>query len=288
MTYLRRYEPGELVRFSGDTYTTRSHDSLKISHGKWCWWSRGIGGITALDYLIEVEGLSLPDAVIQLTGPPVRHNSTQQREQPRPPPAFQLPPRHADNRRVSAYLQGRGIQPEIINHCIKHGQLYEDAEHHNCVFVGYDGDTPRHAALRGTLPGSTFMGDLPGSDKRFSFAVQRKAGSGALCVFECAIDALSYLTLLKIRGLDWRQANVLSLSGVYGPKSSGGMKLPLALEQYLRDNPQIDTIILCLDSDDTGRMASSAIQHLLADYAVRDNPPCGAKDYNELLQKRLS
>ena len=288
MTYLRRYEPDELVRFSGDSYTTRTHDSLKISNGKWCWWSRGIGGVTALDYLIEVQGLSLPDAVVQLTGPPPYRNSAQRREKPRPPPVFELPPRHADNRRVSAYLQGRGIHLEIINHCIKHSQLYEDAEHHNCVFVGYDGETPRHAALRGTLSGSDFMGDVPGSDKRFSFAVPKRAGSGTLCVFECAIDALSYLTLLKANGRDWRSANVLSLSGVYGPKHGGGIKLPLALEQYLRDNPQIDTIILCLDSDDTGRMASGAIQRLLTDYTVWDNPPRAAKDYNELLQKRLA
>ena len=63
LTYLRCCEPEELVRFSGDTYTTKTHDSLKISNGKWCWWSRGIGGTTALDYLIYVQGLSLPDAV---------------------------------------------------------------------------------------------------------------------------------------------------------------------------------------------------------------------------------
>ena len=53
LTYLREYEPGELVKFSSNTYTTRTHDSLKISNGKWMWWSRGIGGKSALDYLIK-------------------------------------------------------------------------------------------------------------------------------------------------------------------------------------------------------------------------------------------
>ena len=38
LTYLREYEPGELVKFSSNTYTTRTHDSLKISNGKWMWW----------------------------------------------------------------------------------------------------------------------------------------------------------------------------------------------------------------------------------------------------------
>lgn len=50
LTYLRRFEPEELVHIGGDTYATRTHDSLKISNGKWCWWSRGIGGTNALDY----------------------------------------------------------------------------------------------------------------------------------------------------------------------------------------------------------------------------------------------
>ena len=50
LTYLRRFEPEELVHIGGDTYATRTHDSLKISNGKWCWWSRNIGGTNALDY----------------------------------------------------------------------------------------------------------------------------------------------------------------------------------------------------------------------------------------------
>jgi hypothetical protein len=55
LTYLQHYEPQELVRFSGNVYTTRTHDSLKISNGKWYWWSRNIGGRSALDYLIKVR-----------------------------------------------------------------------------------------------------------------------------------------------------------------------------------------------------------------------------------------
>jgi hypothetical protein len=68
LTYLRAYEPNELVRFSGNTYTTRTHDSLKISNGKWMWWSRGIGGNSALDYLVKVKGLSFLEAVETIMG----------------------------------------------------------------------------------------------------------------------------------------------------------------------------------------------------------------------------
>lgn len=55
LTYLKTCEPNELVHISGNHYCTREHDSLKISNGKWYWFSRGFGGYNALDYLIKVS-----------------------------------------------------------------------------------------------------------------------------------------------------------------------------------------------------------------------------------------
>ena len=67
LTYLRNYEPQELVHVSGNTYCTKEHDSLRISNGKWCWFSQGIGGRSALDYLIKVKGmLSNSEFVVML------------------------------------------------------------------------------------------------------------------------------------------------------------------------------------------------------------------------------
>ena len=56
LSYLRVHEPQELKRCGGNEYCTVSHDSLKISNGRWHWHSQGIGGKTALDYLIKVHG----------------------------------------------------------------------------------------------------------------------------------------------------------------------------------------------------------------------------------------
>lgn len=291
LTYLQRYEPEELVHVGGNVYSTRSHGSLKISNGKWKWWSQDIGGKSALDYLIKVRGLRLPEAMRILAGapaPPTPMHTAAAREEKTEPTTFTLPKKHADNRRVFAYLCRRGLDPEIINHCIKGGQLYEDAKHHNCVFVGFDGDRqPRYATLRGTLSESSFKGDVGGSDKRFSFAVPLQAQSPTLCVFESAIDALSYLTLLKQQGKDWRRANVLSLSGVFRPGENGSSSSYKSLEQYLGDNPQVGRVVLCLDADEAGRTASQAIGAALEStgrYEVIDNPPGAGKDYNELLQ----
>ena len=71
LTYLQIYEPDQLVKVSGDTYCTREHDSLKISNGKWNWFSQKIGGKTALDYLVKVKGLSFMEAMETIHGAPL-------------------------------------------------------------------------------------------------------------------------------------------------------------------------------------------------------------------------
>lgn len=63
LSYLLRCEPNELVRISSERYSTKTHGSLKIDHGKWYWWSRGIGGRSALDYLVLVQGWDFRKAV---------------------------------------------------------------------------------------------------------------------------------------------------------------------------------------------------------------------------------
>lgn len=62
LSYLQRYEPSNLKRVAGNVYCTREHDSLKISNGKWYWWSRGFGGYSALDYLMKVRELGFVEA----------------------------------------------------------------------------------------------------------------------------------------------------------------------------------------------------------------------------------
>lgn len=66
LSYLQACEPQELRRDSPHQYRTVSHDSLVISNGLWHWHSRGIGGATALDYLIHVREMPFVDAVLVL------------------------------------------------------------------------------------------------------------------------------------------------------------------------------------------------------------------------------
>lgn len=281
LTYLQTYEPDELIKIAPGIYSTREHDSLKISNGKWCWWSKNIGGRSALDYLIKVKGMAFTDAVILLSNDkrasPVKYTSNPQPEKA----PFRLPEAYTGNERVINYLINRGIDQSIVDFCIKDGMLYEDT-HHNCVFVGFDGDVSKYAMLRSTLSNSTFMGESVGSDKRYSFSIGLDSASDTLHVFESAIDLLSYISLTISKGKE-PGCNYLSLSGIYRP-GRDSPHLPVSLEHYLSKNRLIRKIVLCLDNDEAGRIASQAIKALLPDtYSVQDIPPPEGKDYNDFL-----
>ena len=279
LTYLQHYEPQELVRFSGNVFTTRSHDSLKISNGKWNWWSRGIGGRSALDYLIKVRGMTLPEAVIQIDGqaaiaPPALSRKLEVAE----PKKLLLPEKNENNDRVVDYLLGRGIQITLVDYCLDTGRLYESQPYHNAVFIGFDRKgTPKYATLRGTT-NRRYMGEANGSDKHFSFSIPSREESHSLHLFESAIDLLSYGTLELLSGRDWRKENYLSLAGIYKPKKVIEESAPpAALTQYLKDFPQINEIALHLDNDTSGRLATKTITTLLyPSHIIFNEPPkCG-------------
>ena len=169
LTYLKACEPDELVHISGDHYCTRQHDSLKISNGKWYWFSRGFGGYNALDYLIKVREIPFMEAVERITGQ-VAYQPRQSQPKPEKPKVLLLPQASPSTNRVHAYLRSRGIDSNLIDFCIQTGRLYESTPHHNAVFVGLDKySKPRYASLRGL--GTDFVGDANGSDKRFSLQV---------------------------------------------------------------------------------------------------------------------
>lgn len=288
LTYLRAYEPNELVRFSGNTYTTRTHDSLKISNGKWMWWSRGIGGNSALDYLVKVKGLSFHEAVETIMGCKVALPTDYCTPKKETPKELKLPPKSASTDRITGYLFGRGIDYEIITHCIQKGLIFESLPYHNAVFVGKDEKgTPRYAAYRATN-NSRLMGDASGSDKHYSFRLEGSNNS-EVHLYECAIDALSYATLMKMNGDDWRKENLVSLAGVYAPREKiEESKVPAAVEGFLKSHPEIKRIVLHFDNDEVGRKASQALQIILSDrYEVIDSPPKFGKDFNDFLCMKL-
>ena len=279
LTYLENYEPNELVKVSSNVYSTRTHDSLKISNGMWMWWSRGLGGRNALDYLIKVQGLSLYEAVDRIL-----NGNFSMPNISRPPPetrpkVLELPEKVDNNDKVIAYLLRRGISRTVMDYCIQNGFIYQSKEHDNIVFVGYDKENKaRYAAVRG-MGKSSFKGDVTGSDKAFSFRIDND-NSDTLHVFEGAIDLLSYATMAEQQGLDFKGLNLVSLSGV----SNDITKIPIAMKSFLDEHEGIRKIHLHLDKDKAGRNAARALTEILSPvFEVKSSFVPVGKDVNNYL-----
>ena len=73
------------------------------------------------------------------------------------------------------------------------------------------------------------------------------------------------------------------MSGVYQPKKElKDSTIPIALSTFLKANPQIKTLYLHLDNDNTGRRCTAALKVLLQkDYEIVDAPPPVGKDVND-------
>ena len=287
LSYLQANDPGNLEKLSGNTYCTKDHDSLKISNGKWYWFSRGFGGVSALDYLMKVRNYSLQDAVEAiLGGTAIERSSFSYARKSDEPTKLLLPEVEKEPQRVIEYLKRRGIHKAIIDYCIDHSLLFETAEYHNAMFVGYDTrGIAKYAALRSTISG--YKGEVTGSDKHFSFSISETPEAEQVHLFESAIDAMSYASLVLMEGRDWRHDTYLSLAGVFKPKRQN--VVPVALPQYLKDHPTVKVLHLHLDNDEVGRGAATGIIGGLADrYQIFDEPPMdGYKDVNEELQNRM-
>lgn len=288
--FLRRYRADDLVKSSArGEFELKSHDSFKINgeSSLWHWKSRGIGGKSALDYLMHVEGCSFVEAVQLLCDAQPRFIPQRHEDVERKRPPFELPEKSPTTTRVEAYLHCRGISQAVINHCLQAGILYESMPYHNCVFVGRDADgTPRYAALRGTYTyGKQFKAEATGSDKRHGFCIEPTAESKTVVVFEAAIDAMAEMTLAGDTADKYR----LSLGGIYAPEEGRDIHPPTALEEFLRRHPQVKRIEFCLDNDPPGRAAAAALAQLYGkryQVAVR-LPPIEDFDYGDLAQAAL-
>ena len=283
LSFLEQYRPHELIKLSPGVYSMRSHDSLKISNGRWYRWSTGKGGVSALDYLISVENMPFVEAVQYICGC-CRNLSVEMKPIPeKTPKVFSLPKPYLNNKKVIEYLSLRGISRDIIDRCIKDEILYEDTRH-NCCFIGRDENgVPRYAMLRSTSPHHTFLIDAYGSNKEYSFHLS-VGNSDTLFLFESAIDLLSYFDLCG-----QSDGNYLSVAGIYQPNKTK-TTLPVAITHYLTRNTQIKNINICFDNDDKGTKAAKAIAGLLAtEYETKLMPPKVGKDYNDqlLIQKKI-
>ena len=258
---------GETLVRSGKEYRWKTHDSLTVCGNKWFRHSQSKGGYP-IDFVMEFYGKSFPEAVQLLTG---EQGESRQDASPAPSPAFRLPLRNITNANVLNYLtQERKLSPSLVNFFVSAGDIYDDAAHHNAVFVGRDADGhPRYACCRGIY--EKFRQDVAEAEKSFGFA--HRGTDKQLLVFEAPIDLLSFIELFP---KNWQQHNYLSLGGVSGK----------ALRQFLSERPDVERVFLCLDADKAGEDACKRLAGLLPDtVSVTRIQPC-MKDWNDVLVHR--
>lgn len=259
---------GETLIRSGREYRWKAHDSLTVRENKWFRHSQSKGGFP-IDFVMEFYGKSFPEAVQMLTG----EAGTEKNNVPDavPPAEFHLPLHNSTADSAIQYLTDRrGLNRKLVEAFLISGDIYEDAQHHNVVFVGRDrSGIPRYAHVRGTA--EQFRQDVTGSDKSYSF---RYEGAGnQLFVFEAPIDLLSFICLYP---KDWQTRSYLSLGGVAGK----------ALDRFLSECKDIQKVFLCLDNDIAGNDACIRLLSGIPDTVTVMRLVPARKDWNEVLQSQ--
>lgn len=251
-TQARQTDIAELLRSQGETLKRSGSESEWMDGGQkvpirgnlWYHQYEQVGG-DAVDFVRRFYNKSYPEAMEYLLGGSggtlAVSPSVQKEEKP-----FVLPPKNDNMRRVFAYLLNRrGIDREVLYAFVHKGMIYESADYHNAVFVGFDSNgKPKHAHKRGTGSESSYKGNVSGSHPEFSF--HWSGQSDTLYLFEAPIDMLSFISMQKE---GWRQHS-------YAASCSVSDRV---LFQTLKDNPNIRQVVLCLDSDEPGQTAAKRI-----------------------------
>ena len=256
---------GEQLVKSGREYRWKKHDSVTISGNRWYRHSQSKGGYP-VDFVMEFYYATFPEAVKILIG---EEGEGRQKSCPAPSKDFRLPEKNEDNEKIMKYLtEKREIEKTLVEDWIDRGDIYEEKEHHNVIFVGRDADgIPRYAHCWGTGE-IKYRGDVAGSDKSYGFSY--RGTDNQLFVFEAAIDLLSFIQLFP---KDWKKRSYLSLGGVSS----------MALMTFLSERPQITSIFLCLDNDQAGNEACEKLAGEISEgYSVIRLKP-SRKDWNEIL-----
>ena len=251
-TQARQTDIAELLRSQGETLKRSGSESEWMDGGQkvtirgnlWYHQYEQVGG-DAVDFVRRFYNKSYPEAMEYLLGGSggtlAVFPSVQKEEKP-----FVLPPKNDNMRRVFAYLLNRrGIDREVLYAFVHKGMIYESADYHNAVFVGFDSNgNAKHAHKRGTGFESSYKGNVSGSQPEYSF--HWSGQSDTLYLFEAPIDMLSFISMQKE---GWRQHS-------YAASCSVSDRV---LFQMLKDNPNIRQVVLCLDSDEPGQTAAKRI-----------------------------
>lgn len=259
---------GEKVKRSGSEYEWLDGSQKVTIRGHLWYHQYEQKGGDAIDFIRKFYNKDYAEAVQMLLsnygGQIVNLQTTEREQKP-----FILPPRNDRMSRVFSYLLlTRGIDKNVLFEFVRKKMIYESADYHNAVFVGYDSNgKPRHAHKRGTVTSNPYKGNVAGSQPEFSF--HWHGTSDKMFLFEAPIDMLSYISMHK---KNWQEHS-------YAASCSVSDRV---LFQCLKDNPNIKNVFLCFDNDEAGQTANKRIADKLNSMNIKSEILIPIhKDWNE-------
>ena len=259
---------GEKVKKSGSEYEWLDGSQKVTIRGHLWYHQYELKGGDAVDFVRRFYNKNYAEAVEMLlnncggqiiTSPPIEKEYK----------PFELPPRNDRMSRVFSYLLlTRGIDKNVLFEFVKNKMIYESADYHNAVFVGYDlNGIPRHAHKRGTVTSNSYKGNVAGSQPEYSFHFN--GTSDKIFLFEAPIDMLSYISMHK---KNWKEHS-------YAASCSVSDRV---LFQCLNDNTNIKNVFLCFDNDEAGQTANKRIADKLNKLNIQNEILIPThKDWNE-------
>ena len=259
---------GEKVKKSGSEYEWLDGSQKVTIRGHLWYHQYEQKGGDAVDFVRRFYNKDYAEAVEMLLnnggGQIVNLQTTEREQKP-----FILPPRNDRMSRVFSYLLlTRGIDKDVLFEFVRNRMIYESADFHNAVFVGYDSSgKPCHAHKRGTVTSNSYKGNVTGSQPEFSF--HWHGTSDKIFLFEAPIDMLSFISMHKENWKNHSYAASCSVSD-------------RVLFQCLNDNPNIKNVFLCFDNDEAGQTANKRIADKLKKLNIQNEILIPThKDWNE-------
>lgn len=291
-----RTNEGWTIQKTGNFYTTKEHDSLRIlSDEKTFFWnSKGLNGHNVIDWLQKTKNMTFVESVRLILGEDgEKHYEKSTEIIPTKEEKKISLPLYADSiDKTWDYLyKDRCIDKDTLNYIVSNKLIYQSI-YNDVIFLGIDENGEIKFAESHTTEKNSLNKpkNIIGSDKKYSFHIDNK-NSDTLYIFEAPIDLLSHYSLFLIKEKlqaekEKRKENILAFNSV-NRLSLSGANSKIALEGYLERNTYIKKLVFALDNDKVGIENSEKYRKIYSEKGYDCEiiiPPENKKDWNGYLQ----
>jgi len=272
----------EPLKRTGQWWSLKNHDSIRIQGNKWYHYSQGVGG-NAIDFLVHYYQMTPKQAILSLTHSTSQCGVIEEKrgveKKNKVHPAFDCSSlaTASEYRRVLAYLvKSRGISASIVMREIRNSRIYQEKLTGNAVFVMLDeAGAIVGAEINGTLSyeNSRFKGVKTGSLAGYGFNSGQRFNPRYILYFESAIDLLSFMSMSTKLSRLLNECLLISMAGLK----------PNVVETSLWVFGRFGAIpVFCVDNDPAGDAFLAKRLEEFPNASIR-RPNGAYKDWNDQL-----